>query len=66
MGFSIVENKYFIYMICIMCGFLDNICYEGLFEYKGNILSKIEIRDFVSYLGEEIILMNGEILEFMN
>ncbi|TXX72896.1 hypothetical protein FXE51_15490 [Vibrio mimicus] len=65
-GLSIVENKHPIYTIRITCGSPDNICHEGLFEYKGNTLSKIEIRDFASYLGEEITLTNGETLEPMD
>lgn len=48
-GLSIVEDTHPIYTIRITCGSPDNICHEGLFEYKGNKLSNIEIRDFASY-----------------
>ncbi|ENM5730570.1 hypothetical protein AB7D55_002342 [Vibrio mimicus] len=65
-GLRIVENKHPIYTIRITCGSPDNICHEGQFEYKGNKLSNIEIRDFASYLGEEITLTNGETLEPIN
>lgn len=65
-GLRIVEGKHPIYTIRITCGSPDNICHEGQFEYKGRRLSNIDIRDFSSYLGEEIILTNGETLEPIN
>ncbi|ASK54268.1 hypothetical protein DLR60_12430 [Vibrio tarriae] len=62
-GLSIVENMHPIYRIRVTCGSPDEICYEGQFAYKGDKLSGIELTDFASYLGEDIVLINGESLE---
>lgn len=62
-GLSILENRHPIYRIRVTCGSPDEICYEGQFVYKGGKLSDIELADFASYLGEEVVLANGESLE---
>ncbi len=62
-GLSIVESRHPIYRIRVTCGSPDEICHEGQFAYKGNKLGGIELTDFANYLGEEIVLKNGESLE---
>ncbi|MFV0420722.1 hypothetical protein [Oleidesulfovibrio sp.] len=62
MGFRIVDSAHPHYTLKITCYTPDQVCYEGEFIYTGDKLDKVTLSDIGSYLGEDVLLMNGESL----